>query len=64
MAKSSPIFINIGQGLSVMAGLPAIVSWDIKSRPKKAKSGTLGFNTQTNSLEYWDGNSWYSAQMG
>lgn len=63
MANNSPLLINIGQGLSMAIGLPTIESWDTNSRPKKAKAGTFGFNSQTNSLEYYDGTSWYSAQM-
>ena len=63
MIKNSPLFINIGQGMSLMLGLPAIATWDTDTRPKNAKKGTIGFNTQTNSLEYWDGSFWYSAAM-
>ncbi len=63
MAKSSQILIDIGQGLFMMVGLPTVISWDTKGRPKKPKPGTFGFNFQTNSLEYWDGSSWYAAQM-
>ncbi len=58
-----PIYIEIGKGLYRMVGLPAVATWDNKSRPKKAKAGTLGFNSQTNSLEYWNGSYWLAAQM-
>lgn len=61
--NSSPLFIDIGQGLSMMIGLPTIASWDTDSRPKKPKPGIFGFNYQTNSLEYWDGTSWYTANL-
>jgi hypothetical protein len=63
MPKNSPFFIDLGQGLSMMIGLPTIAFWDNAGRPKKARKGTLGFNFQTKSLEYWDGNSWFSAPM-
>lgn len=63
MQKNSPIFIDLGQGLSVMVGLPRIPSWDTADRPKKPKVGTFGFNSQTNNLEYWDGKSWFEAAM-
>ena len=63
MSKNSPLLIEIGQGLSIMVGLPTIASWDTASRPKYAKPGTLGFNTQTNSLEYWDGTDWLTAPL-
>lgn len=63
MAKNSPFFINIGPGLSMMIGLPKIVSWNTAGRPKKAKKGTFGFNSQTSNLEYWDGTAWFAAPM-
>jgi len=65
MAKTnSQILVDIGQGLSMMLGLPTIGSWKTTDRPKKAKKGTLGFNSQTNNLEYWDGTVWFKASMG
>ena len=63
MAKSSPLLIDLGQGLSIMVGLPTVPSWNTAGRPKNAKKGTLGFNFQTNSLEYWDGKNWFAAVM-
>lgn len=63
MQKNSSIFIDIGQGLSLMAGLPRIASWDNSGRPKTAKAGTFGYNTETNRLEYYDGESWLAAEM-
>ncbi|RJR26981.1 hypothetical protein C4561_04365 [candidate division WWE3 bacterium] len=58
-----PIYIEIGKGLYKLVGMPSIGSWDTSLRPKNPKPGTLGFNTQTNSLEYWDGSDWLAAQM-
>lgn len=63
MAKNSPLFVNIGQGLSMMIGLPILTTWETAGRPKNPKKGTFGFNTQTYSLEYWDGSDWYKCQM-
>jgi len=63
MAKNSQLLIDIGQGLSLMLGLPTIASWNNEERPKNARAGTFGFNTQTQSLEYWDGTNWYGARM-
>ena len=63
MAKDYPLLIDIGQGLSMMIGFPTVASWDTKSRPKKASRGTIGFNSQTKSLEYWDGSSWWEAPL-
>ena len=63
MSRNRPLFIEIGQGLSLMAGLPTIVTWDTQSKPKKPKQGTIGFNIQTNNLEFWDGKSWFVASL-
>jgi len=63
MAENHTLMLEIGQGLSVMLGLPTIVSWKTNQRPSKAKRGTIGFNTQTNNLEYWNGSDWFSASM-
>jgi len=63
MRKNTPLLLDIGQGLSVMMGLVAIASWDTKSRPEGASRGTLGFNSQTKSLEYWDGSSWWKTPL-
>lgn len=63
MPASKQILLDIGEGLSLMIGLPSIATWDNKTRPKNAKNGTFGFNTQTNSLEYFDGKSWYGGLM-
>lgn len=63
MPISSPTFIEIGQGLAIMIGLPTIAQWKNTDRPKKARRGTFGFNTQTKSLEYWDGKDWYGATL-
>jgi hypothetical protein len=63
MPKNSPLFIDIGHGLSIMTGLPTIASWNTAGRPKKVMRGTFGFNFQTNNLEYWDGFKWLGAHM-
>ena len=62
-ANNSTIAMDIGQGLSLMLGLPRIDSWDTSTRPKRAKSGTFGFNSKTSSLEFFDGSDWYTAKM-
>lgn len=63
MATTRPILIDIGQGMSLMIGQPLIASWKTDERPQNAKRGTFGFNAETNSLEYSDGSSWYSASL-
>jgi len=61
--KTSPLLVDIGQGLSIMIGLPTIASWQTSDRPENPKNGTFGFNSQTSSLEYWNGSRWLSAPM-
>lgn len=63
MANNRPLLLSLGQGLSLMLGMPAISTWKSKKRPTKAKRGTLGFNLETNKLEYYDGDNWYEAEM-
>lgn len=63
MANKKYLLVDLGQGLSVRIGFPSIATWKTSTRPKKAKRGTLGFNTQTSNLEYWDGSSWLNAPM-
>lgn len=63
MSKNSPFTVDIGQGLSVAIGVPTIATWNTASRPKNAKAGTFGFNTQTSDLEYWNGTVWLKAHM-
>lgn len=62
MAKNS-VYIDIGQGLSMMVGLPTITIWNNNTRPKNARRGTIGFNVETQSLEYWSGAYWFVAPM-
>jgi hypothetical protein len=62
-AKDTTVLFDIGQGLSIMLGLPKIPSWKTAGRPKKAKQGTFGFNSQTNNLEYCNGSVWFAAPM-
>lgn len=64
MNKDYPLLMNIGHDLFLMLGLPKLTSWKTQERPKQPKLGTLGFNTQTSSLEYYDGSHWFAAGMG
>ena len=57
------VYVDIGHGLSMMVGLPRLTSWKTSDRPKKTKRGTFGFNSQTNSLEYYDGTNWFVAKI-
>jgi len=62
-SSNNTLLIDIGQGLSMMLGLPRINIWKTPERPKVPKTGTFGFNTQTNSLEYFDGSDWMTAPL-
>lgn len=64
MTANQLLLIGVGNGLYVMSGLPIIVSWKSSKRPKNAKRGTFGFNSQTNSLECFNGSNWFAATMG
>jgi hypothetical protein len=63
MPNGQQLLVDIGEGLSIMLGLPTIASWKTRDRPKKAKTGTFGFNIQANKLEYWNGSYWLEAMM-
>lgn len=63
MTKNSPLFVDVGQGLSLMVGLPTISDWATHERPNRAKKGTIGFNYETTSLEFFSGSSWFAAPM-
>lgn len=63
MPRTKPLLVEIGEGLSIMIGSQTISTWKSESRPKNPKKGTFGFNTESNSLEYWDGKNWFSASM-
>jgi hypothetical protein len=64
MPKGSQLLIELGEGLSLMVGLPRIATWKTPSRPKKPRRGMVGFNSQTKSLEYFNGSDWFAASMG
>ncbi|OGM58492.1 hypothetical protein A3A75_00805 [Candidatus Woesebacteria bacterium RIFCSPLOWO2_01_FULL_39_10] len=63
MSKNSQLLVDLGQGLSMMIGLPRIASWDNQSRPKKPKKGMFGFNLKSNSLEFFNGSYWLEAPL-
>jgi len=63
MPQNQTLLMDVGQGLSLMMGLPTIGAWNTSGRPKKPKMGTIGFNSETNNLEYWNGSYWLAAAM-
>jgi len=64
MSINKQLLIDIGDNLYIPVGLPTISSWNSKKRPKRPGAGTFGYNTQTNTLEYFDGSNWYGGSMG
>jgi hypothetical protein len=63
MANNFPLYVDLGQDLSMLIGVPTISTWVTEKRPTRVKRGTIGFNTETQTLEYWDGSAWYGATM-
>ena len=63
MPSNQRLFLDIGQGLSMVIGVPQFASWKSTERPSKPKTGTFGFNKQTNNLEIWNGTDWLAAPM-
>lgn len=63
LSKNASTYLGIGSGLSVLIGLPRIPTWNTLGRPKQPKVGTIGLNTQTRCLEFWDGNIWIAMPM-
>jgi len=63
MANDTPIYIDIGKGLSLPLSNPTISHWTTIERPINPLKGTLGFNTETNFLEFWNGTTWLLAEM-
>ena len=44
-------------------GQRRIPSWNTSGRPKNPKVGTLGFNMETDNLEFWNGSLWLKLPM-
>jgi len=64
-SKNSILFNEtlINQTSSTIVGTQTIPSWNNAGRPEDAKTGTVGFNIQTGSLEIWNGNNWLRLPM-
>lgn len=45
------------------ASRKTIPSWNVFGRPEKPRVGIIGFNTQTKSLEIWNGTAWFKLPM-
>lgn len=43
---------------TIPIGNPTLPYWTTLGRPATARLGTLGFNTETGNLEFWDGGNW------
>jgi len=63
MPSNQKLLIEIGQGLSLVIGDARLVAWTTNQRPKNPKTGTIGLNSQTDSLEIWNGESWLGAPL-
>jgi hypothetical protein len=62
-----PVGLGIGHpakaSLSPMPYYQQIPTWNNAGRPKKPKVGVIGFNLETNSLDYWTGTTWMKLPM-
>lgn len=56
-------YLDLGGGILLPLGLPLIALWNTKTRPQNVDVGTLGFNTQTQSLEYFNGHVWHKKSL-
>jgi len=63
MAKNSQLLVEIGPGISLIMGLPTIAYWTTQERPKRPQAGTIGFNTTSLSVEYFDGINWLASKL-
>lgn len=63
MSKNLSMLVDIGDHLSVRVGPSRMATWNTLGRPTNPRTGTIGFNTQTNMLETWHGNSWFTAPL-
>ena len=55
--------VSIDNNIYPAASRNKIPSWNIFGRPLNPKTGLIGFNSQTNSLEIWDGKLWLKLHM-
>ena len=60
ISKNASSYLDIGGGLSIIAGLLRIPTWNTAGRPKNPKAGTTGLNTETLYIEIWDGKIWHA----
>ena len=58
MGNNSPMLMS--QNAVQFTKMMAIPCWTTEERPKNPLRGTLGFNTQKNVLEVWNGEKWSS----
>jgi hypothetical protein len=56
MGNNSPMLMS--QNAVQFTKMMAIPCWTTEERPKNPIMGTLGFNTEINVLEIWNGEQW------
>lgn len=62
-AHSRPLILDSLNGLCLQIGAPTLPIWDTAGRPSSSRAGTIGFNSQTSTLEVWTGSVWKSVLM-
>jgi hypothetical protein len=65
--NKNPRFINrelkVNNRTIANSRFNTIPSWNNLGRPSLVKIGTLGFNIQTEALEFWNGTKWLTLKM-
>ena len=57
-SANANLYLGIGSNLSIELGLPRLPNWNTAGRPSPAKNFVYGFNTDTSTLEMWNGAAW------
>lgn len=55
---NAELYLDIGSGLSMRLGGPRMPMWNTAGRPAAPLDGIYGLNTDTNTIEAWNGSSW------
>jgi hypothetical protein len=56
--SNAELYLDIGSGLSMRLGGPRIPMWNTSGRPAAPLDGIYGLNTDTNTIEAWNGTTW------
>jgi len=57
------VLLDFGNKLSLLVGNSKVLIWNTSGRPKSPKRGTLGYNSETKNLEFYNGFYWLTTEM-